>query len=59
MTDDTQFPDDRSDAVYTCDECDSFVDPTTWTPVEGVVNDGSVEIYRFCDEDCRESWSDE
>jgi tellurite resistance-related uncharacterized protein len=59
MTDDDSTADGGSiagTAVYTCDECGSFIDPTTWTPVEGVESDGEYEIHRFCDEACRTAW---
>lgn len=42
-----------------CRECGAFVDPTTWTPVESVRNDGDLLIYQFCSKSCQQEWQSE
>lgn len=42
-----------------CAGCDSFIDATSWTPVETLEKDGEIRIQRFCDESCREEWEPE
>lgn len=41
---------------YSCEVCDSLIDPSTWTPLDGEYEDGDYEIYRFCSESCRQEW---
>ncbi|AQL44648.1 hypothetical protein BV210_17945 (plasmid) [Halorientalis sp. IM1011] len=59
MTDDqnsTGPVDGESATVYSCDNCESLLDISSWTPIE---TDEDATVYRFCDESCRDEWTDD
>ncbi len=42
-----------------CDHCGSAIDTTEWYPVTNERGpDGSIRLYDFCSEDCRDAWLD-
>jgi hypothetical protein len=41
-----------------CDNCGGRIDTRDWYPIETVVDDDAVDLYRFCDVSCREDWTD-
>lgn len=53
QSDSTETADDTYGAVYSCDNCRSLLDLSTWTPTE---TDDEGSVYRFCDDDCRGEW---
>lgn len=42
-----------------CTHCGATLPVGTWHPATDVVEDGELKIYSFCDEQCRQTWSDE
>ncbi|MFC6726007.1 hypothetical protein ACFQE1_16885 [Halobium palmae] len=43
----------------TCDRCDEPFEPETSYPVVTDRSNGSIELYSFCDEECRSEWKDD
>lgn len=67
MTDDPNVNDSeaphRSAAVYappsTCANCGGPIDTSRWHPiVTHVTDDGSIDLYSFCDDSCEHDWRD-
>lgn len=41
-----------------CDHCGATLPSDEWFPATDVVEDGRLEIYSFCNEECQQFWSD-
>ncbi|WP_254863963.1 DUF7576 family protein [Halovivax gelatinilyticus] len=40
-----------------CTQCNAPIDTGTWYPVsKDRADDGSLELYPFCGEECQQSW---
>lgn len=53
-------PDDgHSSRDATCESCGSSIDTSDWYPLAKERGpDGSLRLYPFCSEDCRDTWLD-
>lgn len=48
----------RADRPETCANCGEPVDMENWHPVVTRRENGDFRVYAFCDEDCRDEWTD-
>lgn len=50
----------RADEPKICANCGSEIDTKEWHPlVTRTDDDGNFRVYAFCDEDCRDEWTDD
>nr|WP_192498392.1 hypothetical protein [Halorussus halophilus] len=40
-----------------CTNCGDEIDTSQWYPVVTRTVDSEVQLYSFCDEDCRDDWT--
>lgn len=49
----------RADEPKTCANCGAEIDTTEWHPlVTRTDGDGTFHVYAFCDESCRNEWTE-
>lgn len=41
-----------------CTNCGDPIDTSRWYPITTRIVDGDVELYSFCDDDCRDAWDE-
>lgn len=60
---DTADPDPTqggADTPQTCATCGSQIDIDDWHPmVTEWDDDGTLRVYAFCDQDCKEDWAED
>ena len=50
----------RADEPKICANCEKQIDTMKWHPVvTRTDDDGRFRVYAFCDEDCRDEWSND
>ena len=42
-----------------CTNCGEEIDTTQWYPIVTRTVDGDVQLYSFCDGNCRDEWTDD